>query len=345
MGSTIKQVAKAAGVSTCTVSRILNETDGFTFRADTCKRIRTLARQMGYAAAPSSRAVRTGKTFSVAFVSQHPMPARSYYDAEIHAALSDALMSKGYDLTAYSPLRCREFMPVFEKKHDGVILSWTTDPRLGLSLRQTGLPLVEMNARSGAKGDCVEPGDTEAGQMLGEYLIKVGYRNIVFLGEAKLRAYARERLDGIRQAVRHTGVDVEVVNIASVREIVRYVKSLSADKRSRTVLVQDGGVQTLQAIYYMAVGMGLEVPRDFGLASCDISTTPHGIEEKSISGTTYSIEEMVHQAADMLLAKITNPADTIPPCVIHHHLYEGDTLRREMQAGSAEYVADLSKAP
>lgn len=326
MGCRITDVATVGKVSTCTVSRILNETAGFTFSSATVKRIRAVAGRMGYVADPASRAVRLGKTFSIAYVSEHALPAYSYFDAEIHAALGGGLMSQGYDLASYSPPKCRELLPVFEKKHDGVILSWTTDTRLRADLRRTGLPFVEMNAKSGATADCVDPADIEAGQMLGGLLGGMGYRRIIFLGERGKRDYVRERLQGIRAAVRGSGVQLEEIAGGAPRAIMGRLRALPEGERRRTALVQAGGIQMLQAIYYLAAGMGLEVPANFGMASCDVSAVPHSMEAKAISGTTYSVEDMAAAAVAMLLKKIGHPDRALPVDLVHHRLCAGDTL-------------------
>jgi len=61
MGVTIKEIAEKAGVSSITVSRVLNGRPGNKVSVKLCEKIRALAKDMGYSRNTFATAIRTGK--------------------------------------------------------------------------------------------------------------------------------------------------------------------------------------------------------------------------------------------------------------------------------------------
>jgi len=328
MASKIKDVARKAGVSTCTVSRILNGTKGFTFSQETQDHVRKTARKMGYVPSQAGRAVRLGKTYSVALISNPSLIGNSYFSAEINLVLCEKLMSAGYDIAPYSIESYRELLPGFSKKHDGVIIMHDDTPGVAEAARSKGLPVIEMNTKSGATTDSVEPEDFEGAKMLGAHLLGQGYRRLVFCGNDPQRAYCRQRLQGLKASMKNTEVQFMLFEGYDIRKLMGIIRQSEPNLLARTAFVQPGGTTGLSCIYHVAVGMGLEVPQCFGLTSCDVSTERGEIEGKQISGTRFSIDNMAATAADMLLKKMENPGKPIPSEYIPHELVEGQTLRQ-----------------
>ncbi|MBC2593963.1 LacI family DNA-binding transcriptional regulator [Ruficoccus amylovorans] len=96
------QIATAAGVSRPTVSYVLNDTAAVRhLKPETVKRIRELAKQMGYSSNDAARAIKTGKSRTLAFITP-PLRWDSNF-AIVYAAANEAF-NLGYQVK-YIPLR------------------------------------------------------------------------------------------------------------------------------------------------------------------------------------------------------------------------------------------------
>ena len=320
MGCSIRDLASSLGVSTCTVSRVLNGTKGFTYSAQTRKRIKETARRMGYVPSPASRAMRLGKTFAVALVTSAGSVSGEYFFAELQLLLYEKLAAFGYDLAIHTPDTFQNRLNHFAKQCDGVIIMEQPTPDCADMIRSAGLPVVEMNTPSESCFDCVRPADLAGGKKLGRYLADLGYQRVVFLGRPDEQHYARQRFEGIRQGLEGADVNLEVGSLSVPRELLRLLRDLPRRQLAKTVFVQQGGHGDLFAVCYMAMSLGMRVPDHFAVASCHVIPEDTAVEEKRLSGTIFSLEEMAERTAEMLLKKIEEPGEKLPSRSVAHRL-------------------------
>jgi DNA-binding LacI/PurR family transcriptional regulator len=97
MSATSEDVARAAGVSTATVSRALRGVDGV--NAATRERVLTAARELGYVASPAASRLAGGRTGTVAVVV--PYITRWFF-AEVISGAEQVLRDQGMDLLLYN---------------------------------------------------------------------------------------------------------------------------------------------------------------------------------------------------------------------------------------------------
>lgn len=99
--TTIKDIAKKAGLHVTTVSGILNGTKGNSrASADTEKKVREIAEELGYVPNQVARQLRYGRTHTIGMVAGD---IRNPFFAELAAELEDCLHGQGYELL----LSCR----------------------------------------------------------------------------------------------------------------------------------------------------------------------------------------------------------------------------------------------
>ena len=335
MAITIKDVAREAETSTCTVSRILNgkESD-FTFSKATRKRVFEVARKLNYVPSPAGRAVRLGKTFNVALVTDHDNPQASLFDARVFSGLNDTLLTAGYHPVAiHYTGKERHKLHDFAKRYDGAVMMHEGAEKAAGVLRGTDLAVVQMNTLSGADFDCVDPTNFDGARMLGECIVERGYRRVKFLGKPGDRRYVQHRLDGLRNALAGTGARLEVLENLSPNSLLGQLREL---EKGATVFVSHGGCRNLLALYYMALTMGLNVPRDIGLASCHVEPTGYQLnEDKPLSGIYYDVGAMASTAAGMLLKKLADAAAKLPSRKIPFALTDGGTLKSQAKTEAA----------
>lgn len=147
--ATLKEVAKAAKVSTVTASSVLSGADRVRVSEKTSRRIHKVAHKMNYVPLASARGLRTGKLMSIGFVAAPQRVGRwngqwqemlrgvndMLWDREEHLILS-LPKDQEYELAIIRKL-------AFGRQVDGLILqSYTSnDPRIDL-LRQADIPFV-----------------------------------------------------------------------------------------------------------------------------------------------------------------------------------------------------------
>ncbi len=95
---TIKDVAKAAGVSIATVSYVLNNKQGQSISDETRKKVLQFANILGYECNIMAKYLATGKTNAIAAVVKDIKPFASQYYLKLLTELSRFLKHRNYDL-------------------------------------------------------------------------------------------------------------------------------------------------------------------------------------------------------------------------------------------------------
>ncbi len=207
---TIEMVARAAGVSASTVSRILNGTA--TVSEAKAQAVAQAIASLGYVPNPVARGLAGGRTLSVGVVTQS-------LDSPFYGA---ALRGVEIELQAagYSPLfisgqwnereeqRCASLLR--SRRVDGIILldARLSDPAL-LELARR-LPVVVTGRKLEAPGLASLSFDNFlGGRQATEYLLRLGHRRIVFIAGAADHQDSSERLLGYRHALRAHGLRID----------------------------------------------------------------------------------------------------------------------------------------
>lgn len=199
---TIQDVARLAGVSTATVSRVLSKPD--VVRNHTQEQVMAAVRQLDYQPVAAARALASGRTHTVGCVIptlDHAIFARSTQ------AMQTTLAQAGYQLLVasheYDP--GTEFELVRALQHRGVdaLVLVGTDhvPRLWEALsawRKPTLLTWSCDPRLPSLGF----DNAGAARMATEHLLGLGHRDIaVISGFSAHNDRARSRIEGVRQAL------------------------------------------------------------------------------------------------------------------------------------------------
>ncbi|GAB4539343.1 MAG: LacI family DNA-binding transcriptional regulator [Anaerolineae bacterium] len=211
MRVSIKDIAKAAGVSHSTVSRALGDSP---LVSDATKaRIQNLAREMGYSPNSLARSLVTRQTYTVGVV------VTTIADPFIAAVV------QGIEATAqdhgYTVILCnsgaepeREIAAVEmlrSKRVDGFIV---TSSRIGAlyleHLERIGVPIVlinNLNEESGRYTFTVSVDNVHGGQLATQHLIELGHRRIAYVTAPADHSSDRDRLAGYRRALSEAGLE------------------------------------------------------------------------------------------------------------------------------------------
>lgn len=208
MGVSIKDIAKAAGVSHSTVSRALRHSP--LISEETGDRIRRLAAEMGYVPSAIARGLVTQSTRTIGLV---VTTIADPFVAEIVRGVEEVALDHGYSvfLCNSNAQPQREIAAVRilrENRVDGVIVTSSRVGNLYLPmLEEMKVPIVLINnQRAGQYVWSVATDNVHGGCLATEYLIELGHRRIGYLGGSPEVSSNRDRLRGYRQALKAHGI-------------------------------------------------------------------------------------------------------------------------------------------
>jgi LacI family transcriptional regulator, repressor for deo operon, udp, cdd, tsx, nupC, and nupG len=203
----IADVARLAGVSTATVSRVLSEPGKV--RQKTHDLVMEAVRRSGYIPNSTAQKLRTRRTMNVLVVA--PRLTNPVF-AEILRGVDDELTQSGYGIIIgnLDNRREREARYVdlaLSRQVDGVLLLTGYIPENGSrDMRESGLPIVAMCA---AIDDDTIPKvvvqDREASHKAVEYLSKLGHRRFGYISGTPSSIIERERFGGFLEGIASAG--------------------------------------------------------------------------------------------------------------------------------------------
>jgi LacI family transcriptional regulator len=208
---TIFDVARVAGVSYSTVSRVVN--DHAFVRDATRSRVQAAMAELGYVAHVTARALASGKTQAIGLLAQE---IDNPFFSSVIKGVDQEVSAAGYDLllcTTHSR-REKETAYVARLSHgmvDGLLIVLPTGlPGYVARLSGDRYPFVLIDHDSDAPGCDVVNAANRVGTKEGiTYLIGLGHRRIGFIGGRPDVGAAQERYVGYREALLEAGIALD----------------------------------------------------------------------------------------------------------------------------------------
>jgi DNA-binding LacI/PurR family transcriptional regulator len=210
MSVSIKDIAKAAGVSHSTVSRAL--ADSSLVSAETKARIQALARDMGYSPDAQARSLVVGRTQTIGVV---VTTIADPFIAEVVQAVESTAHEHGYTVILASSMSEpeREVAAVemlHSKRVDGVIV---TSSRVGALyhayLERLAVPIVLLNSHSEQTGRytfSIAIDDRHGAHLATQHLTEQGHRRIAYVTGPANHSDDLQRRAGYRDALSAAGL-------------------------------------------------------------------------------------------------------------------------------------------
>jgi DNA-binding LacI/PurR family transcriptional regulator len=276
MRVSIKDIARAAGVSHSTVSRALG--DSPLVSTDTKTRIKHLAREMGYSPDAQARSLVMGRTQTIGVV---VTTITDPFIAEIVQAIESTAHDNGYSVVLSSsnaePEREIAAVEMLQSKRvDGVMV---TSSRVGALyqayLDRLGVPVVLINSHREERGPytfSVTVDNRHGGYMATDHLLRLGHRRIGYVTGLADHSDDLGRLEGYRQALARGGLLFEpglVVPGTGRAEGGEQVLSMfmGLDEPPSAVFCYND--MTAIGLLCAARQAGLSVPRDLSIVGFD----------------------------------------------------------------------------
>lgn len=206
-GVTIREVARAAGVSVATVSRVVNGTA--VVKGETRLRVEAEVARLRYSPNAAARSLITNRTSTIGVVL--PDIWGEYFSEVIHG-IDHAARQAGYHVLVSSShsdvAETRDVLRTMHGRVDGVlVMSPNASPRELEGCLPPSLPVVFLNS---APGRALHPSlsvDNRGGaRAMVSHLVSLGHRRLAFVTGPPSNFDASERRRGCREALRAAGL-------------------------------------------------------------------------------------------------------------------------------------------
>lgn len=209
--NTIKDIAKAAGVSVTTVSRALN---GYSdVNEQTRLRIQEIAEQLDYTPNHIARGLVMNRSKTIGFLTSQSFPSNSKdtFTLDILAGINDYANESGYDLILFQsrPAGDRTYYQMCrERQLEGVITqNLPHNLSAAKELAATGLPSVFIdNPVEGDNTSFVTTDNADGARQALVHLIDLGHEHIGFINGNHYAYVSRERRKGYEETLREFGL-------------------------------------------------------------------------------------------------------------------------------------------
>ncbi len=300
--ATIVDVARTAGVSVSTVSKVINDRYGVAAR--TASRVRDVIAQLGYESSLVARSLRSHRTGVLGVLVAEFEP----FSTELLKGLSHAARDSGYELLAHSGGSGPHGHAGWERRSlarlsgtliDGAILVTPT-----VSEWDQRIPVVAIDPHTGGSDPPTVDSDNLGGARTAvEHLLGLGHRRIGFLAGRPDLLSAQLREQGYRQALAAAGIAVDdsLVRVGGFRAETATVPARELlDRPDRPTAVFAANDLTAIRTIEVARELGLDVPRDLSVIGFD--DVPEASQyEIPLTTIAQPLHEMGERAMQLLL--------------------------------------------
>lgn len=273
--ATIKDVAKLAGVSTTTVSHVINETRHVA--EDTKKIVLKAIKELHYSPSAVARSLKVNTTKSIGMI---VTTSEAPYFAEIIHAVEDHCYRQGYSLflcnTQNHPEKIKNHLEMLAKKRvDGILVmcSEYTADSLDLLKSLSDLPMVVMDwGPVNPNTDRILDNSFEGGYLAGKHLVDNGHKDIAYLSAELKKTTARKRYEGFLKALHEGGLEMNpdwlLEGSFEPEDGYECMNRLLAQEHRPTAIFCCNDVMALGAISAITE-KGFRVPEDFSIIGYD----------------------------------------------------------------------------
>lgn len=308
---TIKEVARGAGVSVATVSRVYNHSHHV--REETRLRVRRTAQRLGYSPHGAARSLVTNRTHTIGVL----LPdLYGEFFSELIRGIDVTAQAQGYHLLLSSARRHdQSLLPLLRSMRgrvDGLILM---TPDLDAATTERGLPagfpVVHLSGPAGDAPCDVLGIENHAGvlQMM-QHLVALGHRRIAFIGGVTRNFDADERLRGYREALSALGLEAD----PDLELPGDFSEAAGHEAAHRLLQAALRPTAVFAANDCMAIGAlsafrdaGLRIPRDVAVVGFDDIPMARYVDP-ALTSVRVDIAELGRRATERLFEAVRHPA-------------------------------------
>ncbi|AXF75947.1 HTH-type transcriptional repressor PurR [Erwinia tracheiphila] len=326
--ATIKDVAKHAGVSTTTVSHVINKTR---FVAEETKNaVWAAIKALHYSPSAVARSLKVNNTKTIGLLATS---SEAPYFAEIIEAVENCCFDKGYTLilgNAHNNLQKQQayLSMMAQKRVDGLLVMCSEYPDTLIAMLEDNrnIPMVVMDwgESRGDFTDTVLDNAFEGGYLAGRYLIERGHRDIGVIPGQMERNTGGGRHAGFLKALAEANIPLRqewlVQGDFEPESGYQAMQKILSQNERPTAVFCGGDVMAMGAIC-AADEMGLRVPQDISVIGYDNVRNARYFAP-SLTTIHQPKEQLGQTAFSMLLDRITSKREESQTIEVYPSLIE-----------------------
>jgi LacI family transcriptional regulator len=320
---TIKDVARAAGVSVATVSRVQN--GSALVKETTRRRVGEVAERMGYTPNGAARSLITSRTNTLGVL----LPdLYGEFFSEVIRGIDQAAQRHGHHLLVSSSHDDRSAVETalrsMRGRVDGLIVMWPDLDEAGVPSLPAGFPVVLLNAPFGPYGfDVITVANYDGAYAMVDHLLDLGHRRIAIIKGIEGNADAAERLRGYRGALASAGLGAAAIEVAGLFDEAsgfRAANELLRRQIRPSAIFAANDAMAIGALSALRQA-GLRVPDDMALAGFDDIPMARYLDPP-LSSVHVDISALGEHATLRLLAAVRSKekhqprAETLPTTLV-----------------------------
>ena len=330
----MKDISVACGVSVATVSKALN--DHKDIGEETKKRIKQIAKEMGYVPNSASKALKTRRTYNIGvlFIDEALSGLTHDYFSYVLDSFKKTVEQQGYDITFINCCKTRaNKMSYLEharyRGFDGVVIACVDfyDPEV-LELVRSNIPVVTIDHLFHNKMAIISDNVKGMRDLL-TFVYQKGHRRIAYIHGTD-SAVTQSRLSSFYKTTQELGLDIpdEYIKEAAYRDtdatFAKTMELLDLPNPPTCILYPDdfssyGGINAIK-------DRGMNIPQDISIAGYDGIRIGRHLEPQ-LTTLRQDTAQIGAQAAENLIQLIENPKTTLARMVvIEGEVFEGKTV-------------------
>lgn len=333
MAVKIKDVAKKAGVSVTTVSRVLN--GGKYVRDELKEKVNNAIKELDYTPSYIARSLVLQKTNLLAVIVPN---ITSSINSIILSKIEETASKNNYNIIVCNIAENLDkqfrYLNIFkEMRVAGIIITnEKLDDETRLFLESIDIPLVFASAKpTDQKHMAIVVNNYRASFEAVEYLIGLGHKRIAFIGgDMRDITSGLERYNGYKKALKQN--DIELVDdyikfgdysLESGYSLMKKILDCNVLPTAIFATSDDMAAGAINCIK----DNGLKVPEDISVIGFDGAAVVDIIRPR-LTSMEQPIKEMGTMAVEMLLQKINNQQSLVNEVVLNHQLVIRDSCRK-----------------
>lgn len=329
MKVTIKEVAKKAGVSPSTVSRVLSKNPRIS--KETSDKVKEIMTEMGYHSNIMARSLVSNKTYTLGMILPRPAEElfQNHFFAENIRGITTQAARNGYDVLMTAGATDSDEMEAIQRlvlgrRVDGILLLQTrkNDPIIAF-LKAHDFPFVLIGrSEDDPTVLCVDNNNIQAAFDATSHLIAQGHTRVGFVSGPPSLSVSQDRLQGYKQALAAHQLPMKtewIVEGEFLQESGYRAMSffMSLPERPTALVIIDDVVSF--GVMRGLTELGYSVPNDLSIIGFNnISLTE--LSTPPLSSIDIGIYQLGYMASLMLIKKIQGETSLQARTIVPHRL-------------------------
>ena len=327
---TIQDVARTAGVSVSTVSRVLNDKDDVSF--ETFEKVQQVIEDLQYASSLAARGMRSHRTNVIGLLLSDVV---SPYSIEIMRGVNQVIANSDYDLLIYTNGDVKKYrkgnretqfvMLINGSITDGVIV--VTPATMNFS-RHAPLVIIDPNNESGDFPGVIAT-NREGALSAMNYLTGLGHRRIGYITGRLELISSIQRLQGYRDGLAAAGIQedealIKVGDYQTERACECATELLSLPDRPTAIFAAND--MSAMGVYQAAKEACLRIPEDLSVVGFD-NLLESAFFDPPLTTVDQFIPEMGAIAAEIMVSLLKGDVPTKKVHIVPTQLIVRDSCR------------------